>query len=188
MAGKIRGKRKRAAKALPVTARDVNIVVGIEEVDNPYFAADHRESESNPRRVQATVNVNESKIQGIKADEAQMAAARKFQRLWNNGGGRGAGAIDYARERVDGGGAVQDITDSQIDAQKELDEARKSIGMRPYQVVRLIVGEGYRIKDISRSHREQTTYGDYLKHALTDLAVLWGYQRATGVDTLQRQR
>lgn len=109
-------------------------------------------------------------------EKHQVQAAVHFRRLWEALGGKGAGSFDYSREPVDGGGSRDAITDRQIDAGLLLKQCQQHIGLRAFSIVEKVAGEGVSVSDLGSSHRERTRLADYLKHALDDLAVLWGYQ------------
>lgn len=154
--------------------------IAIVEADNPNYAPIHAGAPGNPKRVTVAINLRESPVAMMAAkghiDQSQLAAANHFRKLWEALGGTGAGAMDYTREPVDGGGAREPITDRQIDAGLKLKQAQMHVGVRAFGVVEKVCGEGISVSDLGTSHRERTTYADYLKHALTDLASLWGYQ------------
>ncbi len=55
-------------------------------------------------------------------------------------GGKGASAIDYGREHVDGGKAGDPITERQVNAGKELARCRVLLGVRLYGLVSAVCG------------------------------------------------
>lgn len=150
------------------------------ETDNPLYVSSHAGASGNPKKITAAMNLRESPVAMMAAkkhiDQSQLMAANTFRKLWEQMGGAGAGAMDYTREPVDGGGAREPITDRQIDAGLRLKEAQAHIGRRGFDVVQKVCGEGIGVSDLGSSHRERTTYADYLKDSLSDLAELWGYQ------------
>ncbi|MEK1933075.1 MAG: hypothetical protein AAAC47_25515, partial [Pararhizobium sp.] len=83
-------------------------------VENPYFSRARAGDATNPRKINAVVNIRESAITMLasrnKIDAAQVAAATRFRALWEAMGGKGAGAIDYRREYVDGARRSDPIT------------------------------------------------------------------------------
>jgi len=147
------------------------------EIPNPHYSKAHAGSVGNPETIWAAMNLRESPIAMMAAkghlEKHQVEAAVKFRRLWEALGGAGAGSFDYAKEPVDGGGARESITDRQVDAGFQLDEARKHIGLRSFGIVEKVAGEGVPIARLGSNHREKTTLADYLKNALDDLAELW---------------
>ncbi len=151
------------------------------EVDNPYFSADHAESPSNPRRIKAVKNLRESAIETLYArgrlDEAQKKAGDRFRATWEAAGGGGAGAMDYAQLRVDGGGAKDPISERQVDASKMLRDCRVMLGQRNYDLVVKVAGQGLSFADITTVERTRNTMADNLRDALDDLAKMWGMIR-----------
>ncbi len=189
MAAAARKMRKRAARSFKelVPANIDNEFEGlgtrqskikIIDIENPHYSRAHAGASGNPKSVCAAVNLRESPIAMMAAkghlEAHQVAAAVKFRKLWEALGGAGAGSFDYSREHVDGGGAREPITDRQIDAGKKLKECQGHIGVRAFGVVERVAGEGVPIAKLGGSHRERTTLADYLRHALDDLADLWG--------------
>lgn len=151
---------------------DVRIV----EIDNPHYSRAHEGASGNPRTITVAMNANESSISrmGKVLDDSQKKAADRFRYLYETVGGKGAGSFDYSRESVDGGGAREAMTDRQVDAGLKLRECEAYLGRRHYWIVRAVAGEGRNIPELFKSHRERTTWADYLKHGLDDLAELWG--------------
>lgn len=149
-------------------------------VDNPYYSRAHDAAEANPVKIKVIRNIKESAIVTLAArkhiDECQLAAGNRFRSLWEAMGGAGAGSFDYSREHVDGGGARDPLTERQIQAGQELKRCREILGVRAYDVMSKIAGEGHAIQELALSHRERTTLTDYLKDGLDELAKQWGYQ------------
>lgn len=147
------------------------------EIDNPYFARDHAQSRTNPRTIVATVNIKESAISTLVArrliNRAQEQAANRFRMLWEAMGGKGTGAIDYAREHVDGGPIADPISLSALNAGTELKRCRVLLGARGYDLVCKVCGEGLALTEISQVKRDRLTAADNLKAALDDLAEMW---------------
>jgi hypothetical protein len=149
-------------------------------VDNPFYSKAHDGEGTNPVKIKAQINIKESAIATLAArkhiNEAQVAAATRFRSLWESMGGAGAGSFDYSREHVDGGGAREPLTERQIRAGLELKYAREVLGVRAYDIMSKIAGQGYAIQELAKSHRERTTLTDYLKDGLDELARKWGYE------------
>lgn len=149
-------------------------------VDNPYYSKDHAGEGSNPVKIKATINVKESAIITLATrkhiDESQLAAANKFRSLWEAMGGAGAGSFDYSREHVDGGGAPEPLTERQIRAGQELKRCRDTLGVRAYDIMVKVAGEGHAVQELAKTHRERTTLTDYLKDGLDEMAKNWGFQ------------
>lgn len=155
--------------------------VKLVEIDNPHYSKVHAGASGNPKTVTAAMNLRESPVAMMAAkghlEAHQVEAAIKFRRLWESLGGSGAGSFDYSREPVDGGGAREPISDRQIDAGIQLKGCRDLLGRRHYDVVSMVAGEGRTIAEIGTSKRARHTLADYLKDALEDLAVHWGFQK-----------
>jgi len=155
--------------------------VKLVEIDNPHYSKVHAGASGNPKTVTAALNLRESPVAMMAAkghlEAHQVEAAIMFRRLWEALGGSGAGSFDYSREPVDGGGAREPISDRQIDAGIQLKNCRDLLGRRHYDVVSAVAGEGRTIAEIGTSKRARHTLADYLKDALEDLAVHWGFQK-----------
>ncbi|MER9965592.1 hypothetical protein [Mesorhizobium sp. M0060] len=147
-------------------------------VPNPYFARAHPADASNPRTIPAAVNVRESAVTTLAArgqlDAAQVAAADRFRALWEAIGGAGASGIDPGRIVVDGGKAREPFNERQVNAGKELARCRVLLGVRGYQLVSLVAGEGHSLHEIAgKEKRARLVAADLLRMSLDDLAVLW---------------
>jgi len=183
--------RKRPARTFKgLTAANVDEFTGLGsqqakmklvEIENPHYSKIHAGASGNPKTVTAAMNLRESPIAMMAAkghlEPHQVEAAIKFRRLWEALGGAGARSFDYSREPVDGGGAREPISDRQIDAGTQLKDCRDILGRRHYEVVSKVAGEGRTIAEIGTSKRARHTLADYLKDALEDLAVHWGFQK-----------
>lgn len=154
-----------------------------QEVDNPYFAPEHAAGRTNPKKVTAAINVRESAIETLYArgqvDQAQKRAADRFRAIWEAMGGAGARALDYSREVVDGGGAVEPIKDHQLNAGQELNRCRKLLGARGYDLVCKVCGEGYALGELCDTKRDRLTAADNLRAHLDDLCEIWGLASKT---------
>ena len=156
-----------------------HIEIGTMRVENPLWSRDHDGDRANHRYEDVKVNVRES-LTGVLAsrgliDAAQARAAVRFRALWEAMGGSGAGAMDYTREPVDGGGAVEPISERQMRAGKELWACRELLGLRGYTLVSRVCGEGQSLYDIGSKRREKDSAVDALRGFLDDLAEMWGY-------------
>ncbi|MET3899686.1 hypothetical protein ABIB57_003648 [Devosia sp. UYZn731] len=151
--------------------------LAVGEVDNPHFTADHAESTTNPKRIKVVKNLRESAVETLfargKLDEAQKRAADRFRATWEACGGT-VGAMDYARQHVDGGGARDPISERQLDAGKVLRACRDILGQRNYDLVIKVAGQGLSFSDITNVERVRNTTADNLRDALDDLAKMWG--------------
>lgn len=173
---KLDAKEDAARKALPTKQQ-----VKVYKVDNPNFSRDHIEGRAaNFRKIDALVNVQESAIGVLTArgylHPAQVRAADRFRQLWEKAGGAGAGAMDYTREPVDGGGKSEAISDTLVAAGLELERCRKELGTRGYRLVASVAGEGRSIEEIAgQRQRDRYSLTDALRGCLEDLAVMWRY-------------
>ena len=153
-------------------------------VENPDWRPDLDGEKAFPRRVAAVINVKESAISTLAArkdnkgkpliDESQVAAADRFRRFWEATGGAGAQAIDYSRDKVDGGMIADPIDIAQMNAARKLAEAERTLGERNYELVRRVCGEGAAIGEMYNVKRDKLTATDNLRSSLDDLARIWG--------------
>lgn len=156
-------------------------------IDNPDFSRDHVEDKyGNYRTIQANINVKEGAISVLAArgalDAAQVAAADRFRKLWEQLGGAGAGAMDYTKEPVDGGGSVDPISLRQLAAGMELKTASDALqakyGIYAYKLVGYVAGEGHNLTELTETRRQRDTMTDNLRMYLDLLAELWGYRNS----------
>ncbi|MFT2210702.1 hypothetical protein ACLJYM_02315 [Rhizobium giardinii] len=151
-------------------------------VDNPFYSRDHVGDPTNPRKISAVVNIRESAVTMLasrgRIDAAQVAAASKFRALWETMGGKGATAIDYCREPVDGGGGRFDpIGERQMNAADQLRRARRVLGDSGYWLICRICGEGFSLHEVVQpgsSKRAKLNAADDLRACLDKLAEMWG--------------
>lgn len=155
-----------------------HVSLSVKRIEDPEWSRDHDGARANPRFMHATINVKESAITVLEArgllHPAQVKAADRFRKLWEQTGGAGAGAVDYTREPVDGGGYRDPISDRLVTAAQELDRCRLEIGIRGYRLVAAIAGEGRSIEEVAgSSQRARYSTTDALRGHLEDLAVMW---------------
>lgn len=163
-------------KKRPVTYGKIELQPAF--VDNPYWRPDLEGESSIPRKIRADVNVRESAVGTLAArkliDAPQAEAAVRFRRHWEAIGGAGAQAMDYSRDKVDGGQIADPIDISQMRAAKHLAEAERTLGERNYELVRSVCGEGKAMTEIYSEKRDRLTATDNLRASLDDLARIWG--------------
>lgn len=183
----------KAAKHKPAfRSQHIEIVTG--QVQNPNWSRAHSGAKANPRFISAQMNAKESAISVLASkgaiDECQAEAAVKFRRLFEAMGGKGASAIDYSREQVDGGGATVAITDQQIDAGRKLklahDALTKAHGVYAWKIVIYVCGEGLSIHDMTETRRQRDTLTDNLRQYLDCLAAHWNLSTRQNVSAPQR--
>lgn len=147
-------------------------------VDNPYWRPDLEGEAAVPRKIKAAVNVRESAVGTLAArkliDDSQAQAAIRFRRHWEATGGAGAQAIDYSRDKVDGGKIADPIDINQMKAARHLAEAEHTLGVRNYELVRSVCGEGKAMTELYTEKRDRLTATDNLRASLDDLARIWG--------------
>ncbi|WP_353682806.1 hypothetical protein [Mesorhizobium sp.] len=139
-------------------------------VDNPFFGRAHPADESNPRTIPAAINVRESAITMLASRgalaAAQIKAAERFRALREAMGGKGASLIDPGRLVVDGGKMPDGMSQRQINAGQELRKCRALLGVRGYQLVALVCGQGMALHEIAAGKRERLTAADMLRWCL----------------------
>jgi hypothetical protein len=157
--------------------------VHLATIQNPDWRADLDGEKAFPRDIQAVVNLKESAIETLFArkflSKSQKQAADRFRELWESAGGKSS-SLDYTQDRVDGGRG--DPVTSKLAALQELSRARAYLGMRGYETVEAICGQGKALTDLAPHKRERLTMADNLRADLDDLGGMWGYQ------TKQRHR
>ncbi|QAZ46778.1 hypothetical protein [Mesorhizobium sp. Pch-S] len=152
-------------------------IITLATVQNPLWSP--AQSETLTRFIQVPINPRESAVGGMVArkllDEAQALSATRFRMLWETLGGKGAGAIDYTKEPVDGGKIAEPINLQQMQAGIELKRCRELLGERGYKLVSQVCGEGYQISELVDGKRQQLSLMDALRGFLDDLSVMWRY-------------
>lgn len=147
------------------------------EVPNPDWRPARDGEKGFPKHIMADKNTRESAIETLYARgflaKAQKEAADRLRGYWEQAGGT-VPSLDYSLDRVDGG--KSDPVASRLIAAQELDRARRLIGLRGYEVLKLICGEGRALTEISPHKRDRLTMADNLRADLDDLAVMWGIQ------------
>jgi hypothetical protein len=146
------------------------------KVENPYFAADHPESQSNPKTVDAVVSLRDSSILTLAAhghlDADQVEAAWRFKHAWETVESARRSSIGF-EEWVDAGYMPAGLAERQLEAAEDLRECRKLLGAHGYMLVGRVCGEGWHIRDLYQTRRERDTATDMLRIHLSSLAALW---------------
>jgi hypothetical protein len=152
-------------------------------VQNPDWRPDLDGEKAFPRDIVAAVNLKESAIETLFArrflSRSQKQAADRFRELWESAGGKSS-SLDYTQDRVDGG--LGDPVTAKLAALQELSRARQYLGMRGYETIEAICGQGKSLTDLAPHKRERLTMADNLRADLDDLGGMWGFQ------TKQRHR
>lgn len=176
--------RKGKKKPISLAFVPSHIELATAQVQNPDWRPEREGERAFPRQVSAAINVKESSIATLAhkglIDPAQTAAADRFRRLFEAAGGTGAPAMDMTKDVVDGGKAVQDITESRQAAAMELRKARVLLGTRGYWLVRSIAGERRSIHEMVKTRREREVHLTMLRTHLSDLAEMWGFKNKAG--------
>jgi hypothetical protein len=162
----------------PVTLGNVIML----EVDNPLYSRAHDGDRTNPRTIQAAYNPRSDYVAFLYAkksiDDAEKEAATMFRAAYEAMGGAGAMAIDYSREYVDGGKAIQTITDRHLQASKTLKQARLALGEDGYSLTLKLAGECVWPKEIAPHDAQlREAIGIQFRQCLDMLSVLWGKKK-----------
>lgn len=164
--------------------------VSTKKVENPYWEPAKEGEKGVPRLIEAPVNLRESAIETLVArgglNRAQQAAADEFRRFWEVRWS-GAEAMDYSRDRVDAGSSPSPISESQINARRELDKAEALLGRPNYVLTSRVCGEGKALSEIFLAKRDRLTAADNLRNSLSDLAGMWRFQTETQDMRLARE-
>jgi hypothetical protein len=151
--------------------------VHIASVPNPDWQPDRDGEKGFPKDILAAVNVKESAIETLFArkflSKSQKQAADRFRELWESAGGKSS-SLDYSQDRVDGGRG--DPVTGKLIALQELKRARQYLGMRGYETIEAICGQGKALTDLAPHKRERLTMADNLRADLDDLGGMWGFQ------------
>jgi hypothetical protein len=145
-------------------------------VDNPYYSADHPESETNPRQIEAVVNLRESSVVTLAAhgilDADQVDAAFRFRRAWETVASARQSSIGFD-EWIDAGRLPAGLAERQLQAAEDLRQCRKLLGAHGYMLVGRVCGEGWHLRDLypKRGDRDAMTRMLYIH--LSSLAALW---------------
>lgn len=139
------------------------------------------------QRYEAMVNVRESSIDHMasrgRINSAQSEAGQRFRRLWEKAAVGRNQAMDPSKEFVDGGGAVDPISDELVKASIELAKILRVAGPIGAQLLISLVGEGKRVEDTAKdwSRSGGAVKGDRAEgyvtgrmiEALDDLVRFW---------------
>ena len=149
----------RQAEAVPV------------EVEDPYASND---------KIVVTRQIRNDPLGRLHAhrqiDDAQLAAGRAYQRD-REIAQRGARAIDFTKEAVDGGKLPEPITDRQIKARKRLIKIEQELGRRLMKVLEAVLIDGSTIEQFTGSQTQSVLklHGGLFRVALNELAEIYGY-------------
>lgn len=160
-------KKKQATAPKPTTST----------VENPDWRPARDGEKAFPRDIEVAFNTKESAVETLFARhflaKAQKQAADKFRGLWERAGGTII-SIDHSSDRVDGGRG--DPITGRLRAAQELGRCRALLGLRGFDIVQAVCGEGKALAELSPHKRDRLTMADNLRADLDDLAVMWGIQ------------
>lgn len=139
------------------------------------------------QRYSAVVNVRESSIDHMasrgRINTAQSEAGQRFRKLWEMAAVGRNQAMDPSKEFVDGGGAMDPISDGLVKASIELAKILRVAGPVGSQLLITLVGEGKRIEDAAKDwsksggavkgERAEGYVTGRMIEALDDLVTYW---------------
>jgi hypothetical protein len=139
------------------------------------------------QRYTAIVNVRESSIDHMhsrgRINNAQNEAGQRFRRLWEKAAVGRNQAMDTTKEFVDGGGALDPISDELVKASIELSKVMGILGPIGSRLLMQIVGDGARIEDAAKEwskaggavkgERAEGYVTGRMIEALDDLVSFW---------------
>lgn len=177
---------KAKQKAKPFMPAHLELIS--DSVQNPDWRPARDGEKAFPRYATAIRNVRESGVSLLASkgalNEAQVAAADKFRRLFETMGASGARGIDMTREYVDGGRFPDPIGTEAINAGKQLASAYevvvKAHGIYAWKIVGYICGEGRTVHELTATRRQRDTLTDNLRDYLDVLAGHWDFQTKRG--------
>ncbi len=160
------------------------VELGERVIDNPLFNPAYPAGKlGNVKLATATVNIRESTVSLLAArrvlSDSQVRAADMFRKLWEAMGGKGASAIDWRKEVVDGGVQRDPISPQAMEAGLKLKRAQQAVtaahGYYGWKLVTYIAGEGHSVHDLTQTRRDAETMIGLFRHCLDVLAVEWGF-------------
>lgn len=111
--------------------------LGAATVDDPYEAG---------ARLAVVINLRHDVLTQWHArkaiDDAELAAGRRFQSLYERAEIGAAGAIRYDKPKVDGGYPVDPLSEKVMQARRDLNRIAALLGMIDYPLLCRVVGEG----------------------------------------------
>jgi hypothetical protein len=171
-------KKKRKTEEVVIGHRKTKIEY--REIENPYFQKDHSESNSNPKKILAAVNMRESVsahwLIRNKIDLAEYKASTDIRRWYETLGGKGAGAIDYSKPYVDGGGSRDPINLREMEAAMRLRDVHSVVGQRGWEILEILCCQCVPINKAYPDQYERRKKSELCRHMLTRLAEYLGYR------------
>lgn len=134
-------KARRRPSALP--GHNGQFKLGQKTVTDPY---------SGKEEVK-TVNTRHDALETLFArgavSRAQKEAGDRIAALHMRAAGSGAKGIDYADDKVDGGGVWKDIPASQLDAMQQLARLSRVVGLVGYAVLIRVAADGCSLREVA---------------------------------------
>jgi hypothetical protein len=153
--------------------------IAVDEVDNPWFSTAHPESVSNPRQIRAFRREDAvSAMRSLKPH--QIRAADEFIGIWRTLHGLHGGSLT---EHVDHHQAPS-ISDSVIDAGRELILCKALVGVRNYGLLEEVCGRGKSLtelfpvghgSEVALVRLQRRIASHNIKTSLDDMARMWSY-------------
>lgn len=117
-------------------------------------------------------------------DDCHYEAGRHWQRAWENAEIGGVCGIDPTKEAVDGGRMRDVLTDRQIQAVKDLTEARGALGVVGAWLITSVLGTRKSLQEVARESAGEggPVRGEYdylrrrFRQCLDRLAKIYGYE------------
>lgn len=160
----------------PVTMAEITII----KVEDPHYQREHHGAKGNTKDIDVQFNMRESYVGWLFArkliDAGEKQAGDEIRQAYERMGGRGAGAIDYTKEHVDGGQIAQTITDGHLLAAARLREANAWLGPEGFDLTMKLAGECLWPKDLSPDRARQEYLGLRFRECLDTLAVNRGHK------------
>jgi len=159
----------RRASSVPINSR-----VAVAIVDDPYS--------SNGEKIKVTRSLRDDVLAHLYArkdiDDAKFEAGRMYERFVEESQIGTVKAADPTKEPVDGGGIiVEPISDRQTMAVRQLSQAARVLGLRGDALVRQILVDRRKFKEIAPSLSERDVL--YVRRrffdCLEELAILWKF-------------
>jgi len=161
----------RVSRDLPINSR-----VAIAVVDDPYSRSGEKINVVRSVRDDPLADMYSRSV----IDSAQFQAGRKWQRLAERSTIGAIRAIDPSKEAVDGGRLPEPLTDSQIKAFRELNEAHRRLGEWGCALMRDLLENQMAMGKMAEKYklttaRQMTFLSLRIRECLEDLGKLWGF-------------
>lgn len=141
----------------PVQFQNLGVDVRMAEVDNPEYTRAGRDAvddPSNPRKITAARNSNESPLVRLEAigslDPRQARAGHLFRQVYERMMS-GMPSPSNIQERVQGGEAPDAFTETRARASRQLRIISEGMTEADYAVVRFVCGEGRSMRELART-------------------------------------